>query len=396
MSAAGSHSLRAAPGPDLARARGRALAVGIAGAVALGWGWWSDPAQFYHSYLMGFCFWIGISLGSLGILMLQHLTGGAWGIVIRRILEAAAWPIPLLALLFLPLLFGLKSLYPWADSVRVAGDELLRHKAVYLNPTGFVVRAAVCFVVWSGLAWLLARGSMEQERSTDPEIGSRLGRASGIGIALYVLTMTFAAVDWLMSLEPHWYSTLYGMFTVMGQALAALAFAILILAVLSEREPLRGRIGERHFHDLGKLLFAFVMLWSYFAFSQLLIIWSGNLPEEIPWYLKRLGGGRQYLAAALVALQFGVPFLLLLSARLKRDRRRLAAIAFFLLLMRLVDLAWIIGPSVHPDRIQPHWLDVVAPLGIGGIWLAAFLTALPSRPLLPLGDPGLEEALEHG
>jgi len=381
--------------PDFSVLRSRALLTGLAGSAVLLAGLFVNPDQFFRSYLLGFSLWMGIALGCMGILMLQHLSGGAWGVVLRRILEAGSRTIPFMAALFIPLVVGVKRLYPWADEKIVAADPLLQHKAIYLNPAGFTLRAVIYFAIWSAFAFLLNRWSDDQDRTRNPALVDRLGKLSGAGIALYVLTMTFASVDWLMSLEPHWFSTLYGIFIVMGQTLSAMAFAILALAVLAGRQPLQGKIGPRHFHDLGKLLFAFVMIWSYFAFSQFLIIWAGNLPEEIPWYLKRLTGGWQWFGLALALLQFAFPFLLLLSARLKRDPKRLAQIAAFLLAMRLVDMAWMIGPAFHPGKLSLHWMDLAAPVALGGIWLALFTRFLQAKPLLPLGDPFLMESVDH-
>jgi hypothetical protein len=289
-------------------------------------------------------------------------------------------------------------LYQWADPARVAADPVLQQKSLYLNPTGFALRGVVFFLLWSLIGATLARWSAAQDSGSSPALTDKLAKLSGGGVVFYVLSMTFASVDWLMSLEPHWYSTLYGFFTVMGQTMSAMSLAILILAALAAREPLAGWIGPRHFHDLGKLLLTFVLLWSYFAFSQLLIVWSGNLPEEIPWYLKRLDGGWHYLASALVVLQFFAPFLLLLSAKLKQQPRRLAAVALFLLAMRWVDLVFIINPSFHPGGFSIHWMDIAAPVAIGGFWLAMLLRFLQARPVLPVGDPELSAALEahHG
>jgi hypothetical protein len=387
----------AAACPDLSGMRRKILFAGIAGILLMLVGRFLDPAQFYRSYLLGYVLWAGIALGCMGILMLQHLSGGAWGVVVRRILEAGTRTLPLLFILFVPLLTGIGRIYPWADPAAVASDEVLRHKSAYLNPTGFTLRAVIYFLIWCALAYFLGRWSEEQDRTADPGLPDRLGKLSGAGIALYVLTMTFASVDWLMSLEPHWFSTIYGIFIVMGQVLSGMAFAIIVLALLSARAPLHGKVGARHFHDLGKLLFAFVLVWSYFAFSQFLIIWSGNLPEEIPWYLKRLEGGWQYVALALVLLQFAVPFVLLLSARIKRQPVQLARLAAFLVVMRVVDLAWTIGPAMRGGRgFGVHWMDVAAPVAVGGLWLAYFLRNLQARPLLPAGDPFLMESIDHG
>jgi hypothetical protein len=385
-----------AAAPDMRRLGRGALAVGIGGAVLCAIGWGVSPGQFFRSYLVAYLFWLGIALGCLGILMLQHLTGGAWGIVIRRLLESGARTLPLLALLFVPILFGLQELFVWARPEAVAADEILQHKSLYLNVPFFIVRAVVYFAAWTGLAWLLCRWSARQDATGDPRLIRKLGTLSGPGIVIYVLTMTFASVDWVMSLEPHWFSTIFGGLLVAGQALAAMAFVIAALSLLAGRKPLAGVIGSAHFHDLGKLLLAFVMVWSYFAFSQFLIIWAGNLPEEIPWYLSRLTGGWEWLGLALVIAQFAAPFLLLLSRDFKRNANRLARVAALVVLLRLLDMYWMIAPAFDPGAFAIHWLDIVAPLGLGGIWLAVFVWQLGRMPLLPLRDEYLPEAIGHG
>jgi len=381
---------------DLGRLPQTARMVGLAGLALCALGFFMDPAQFFRSYLLGFLFWSGLSVGSLGILMLHHLTGGAWGLMIRRVLESAAAALPLMALLFVPLAFGLPHLYPWARPEALAASELLRHKAPYLNVPFFLARVAVYFIVWAGLTALLRRGSAEQDRTGDPRATDRLQTISGPGMVLFVLTTTFAAVDWVMSLEPEWFSTIFGVLLMGGQAISAMAFAIVMAAALARRGPLAGVLTPSHLHDLGKLLFAFVLLWAYFAFSQYLIIWSGNLPEEVSWYVHRLHGGWRAVALTLVVAHFALPFLLLLSRDVKRDARRLAGVAVLLLVMRLVDLFWLIGPAFHRAGLRAHWLDLAAPAGLGGIWLMMFCRQLGGRPLLPARDPEWAEALEVG
>ena len=378
---------------EVGRAARAALVAGIVGLVLCGAGGAINSEQFFRSWLVAWVFWTGISLGCLGILMIQHLTGGAWGIVIRRPLEAAARTLPLAALLFVPLLAGLRSLYPWARPELVAADAVLKQKALYLNVPFFITRAVIFFAAWILIAFLLTRWSRAQDGGRDPGAAGRMGALAAPGILVYVLTMTFASVDWIMSLEPHWYSTLYGGLIIVGQGLAALCFTIWVLCWLSQRAPLADVVKKRHLHDLGKLLLAFTMVWSYFAFSQFLIIWAGNLPEEIPWYLKRLAGGWQWVALALVLFQFAAPFLLLLSASLKKDAKLLARVAALAVVMRLVDTYWTIIPAFRPGAIGVHWLDVVAPVGIGGIWLFVFLRQLERAPLVPIGEPELAEAL---
>ena len=386
----------AAP-PVVEQIQRRSLIIGLVAAAACAVGAFLDPAQFFRSYLAGYLLWLGISLGCLAILMLQHLSGGVWGFVIRRLLEAATRVFPLLALLFVPLLFGLHQLYPWADPAKVAQDSLLQHKAAYLNVTGFVARAVFYFALWCGAAHLLSRWSLEQDQVPRAALRDRMQGFSAIGLLLYGLTATFSAIDWVMSLDPHWYSTIYGMMFMSGGAVDGMALVNAMASLLSRHPPLSDILAPGHFHDLGKLLLAFVMVWAYFSFSQFLIIWSGNLPEEITWYRVRLAGGWRWMGLALLLFHFVLPFLLLLSRDLKRQGRALALVAVAVLAMRYVDLYWMVAPS-FPEAasgLRFHWLDLAVPVAVGGLWMAEFLRQLKSRPLLPLNDPLLPQVLEH-
>jgi hypothetical protein len=380
-----------AAGHPVARLQWRALAIGI-GSMGLALaGTIVAPQQFFRSYLVAYLFWFGIALGSLAILMIYHITGGAWGAVIRRVLESATRTMPLLALLFIPLLFGLPDLYEWARPEEVAHDPILQHKSAYLNVPFFLARAAFYFLVWCIFAWFLSRWSQAQDETGDPAWVRRLENLSRGGLAALGITVTFASIDWAMSLEPHWYSTIYGILIAGGQILAAMAFVIPVAALLADDGPLSGVISAEQFHDLGKLMLAFVMLWAYFSFSQYLIIWSGNLTEEIPWYLRRLQGGWQWVGLALVVFHFAIPFVILLSRSLKRNARRLALVAMALVVMRFVDTFWLITPAFSPAAFSVHWMDLATVVGLGGIWLSAFVWQLKGRPLVPLNDPSLPE-----
>ncbi len=371
----------------------RALAVGLAGLLVCGAGFFSNPVQFFRSYLIGYLFTLGVALGCLGLLMLQHMTGGDWGIVIRRPLESATRTLPFLAVLFLPIAFGVRTLYPWTDPNRVSLSDFQKG---YLTIHGFFTRAAIYFAVWIALTLLLNRWSKQQDSNAeDRSLRRRLQLLSGPGIVLYVFTMTFAAVDWVMSLSPGWVSTIYGFLFVAGQGVSALSLMIIVVVMLAQSEPMSRVLQPRHLHDLGKLLFAFVMLWAYFSFSQLLIIWSGNLPEEITFYTARLRGSWGSVAVVLLLFHFALPFFLLLSRDLKRSARFLPALAALIIAMRFVDLYWISGPEFSRDGLHVHALDLAAPAGIGGIWLFWFARQLKQRPLLPLGDPKLAEAIEQ-
>ncbi len=374
----------------------RALVAGGAGLAASVAGLLISPDQFFRSYLVGFLLWAGVALGCLALLMLHHIVGGGWGYVIRRLLEAGTRTFPLLAALFLPVVIGIPQLYEWSNGAVVQSDEVLRHKAVFLNVPFFLGRAVFYFAVWMGLSWLLNKWSAEQDRAADPRLYRRFQALSGPGLILYGLTATFAAVDWGMSLEAHWFSTIYGVLFIVGQVLSAFAFGILMANALREREPLAGVIGPQHFHDLGTLMFAFTMLWAYMNVSQFLIIWSGNLPEETPWYLRRTSGGWEYLGLFLVLFHFAVPFLILLSRRMKKAAQSLARVAAWMLAMRAFDLLWMIAPAFADAKsLRLHWLDVTAPVGIGGIWVWWFCGELKKMPLLPLGDKRFEEDLAH-
>jgi MFS family permease len=395
--------------PAFDRYRQRALIVGVvAFLLSAALAFVGGPVQFFRSYLVAYVFWCGIAVGSLAIMMLHHLSGGAWGLVIRRIFEAATRTLPLLAVAFLPIAVSLfvhpggHSLYEWSNPEAVKGDEVLQQKQLYLNAPFFLGRFVFYFLVWGALAYFLNKWSLEQDHTGDPRVKRRLQNLSGPGILLFGLTVTFAAVDWLMSLEPHWYSTIYGMLLMASWGLSAFAFVIVIAGMLAQHEPMSNVFASRHFHDYGKLMLAFVMLYAYFAFSQFLITWSGNLPEEIPWYLRRLRGGWQFVGLALVVLNFMLPFVLLLSRNLKRDARKLVWVALLVLLMRVVDMIYLVAPAIHQEENAPHInpLDFLtmfgATIGLGGIWLAYFAWQLKQRPLLPVQAPDLAEAVGEG
>ena len=355
--------------------------VGIAGLVLAAAGLMFSREQFFRSYLWAFLFWFGIGMGCLPLLMLYHLVGGAWGFTIRRIVECGARTIPVMAVLFLPILFGVHSLYEWSRPEVLAQSEVIARKHAYLNTPFWILRAIVYFAVWMLYAYRLNQLSAIEDKTGDITLAERLQRLSAPGLVVYGLTVTFAVFDWAMSLEPEWYSSIYGLLWIVNQALSALALAILVIVLLA-----RGPAADT-LNDLGNLLFAFVMLWAYLAFAQFLIIWSGNLPDEIQWYLSRLNNGWQWIAAMSVAFHFAIPFLLLLGRVNKQVPSRLGSIAVVLLLMRALDTFWMITPAFYHERLSVHLLDLFAVVGIGGVWVAVFVGALRSVPLVPLHDP---------
>lgn len=372
----------------------RSLIVGVVAGLLAVIGWILQPQHFYPAYLLGFMAWLGVTLGCMAILMLQHMTGGAWGLVIRRILEAGTRTLPLMAVLFIPILIGVPRLYEWARPEAVAKDKHLQMLSqAYLNFSGFLLRAIVYFAIWAILVYFLNRWSAEQDAEHVEDISRRLRAISGPGLVLYGFAMSFAAIDWVMSLSPHWISTIYPLLFIAGQGLSAVAFAVVIEDILFAYKPMAELLKPGEVHDHGKLILTFVMLWAYFSFSQWLIIWAGNLPEEISWYVRRLTGGWGYIGLLLVLFHFAVPFVLLLSRPFKRDVHRLVWLAAWLILMRGTDLFWMIEPNLH-DRFHVTVWDIVLPFAIGGFWFALFFRNLKGRPLLPLHDPHTREILE--
>jgi hypothetical protein len=381
--------------PQMDRIQVGALIVGVVALLLCVVGAFSNSRQFFHSYLIAFLFWLGAALGCAGILMLHHLVGGGWGLVIRRLLESGTRTTPLMAVLVIPLLFGLPQLYGWTSAAPADGNPLLHFRNAYLNVTFFVVRTVAYFVIWLIFVYCLNRWSLEQDRTGEPSVLRRLRVLSGPGIAIYCLTATFASVDWVMSFVPDWYSTAFGLLFIVSQVLTALALVIGTAMVLAHREPLSTVVSRQRLLDLGNLILTFVMLWAYIAFCQFLIIWAGNLPEEISWYRIHVRGGWIAIVVALLLFHFALPFVLLFFRRVKAREKTLAAVAFGLFFMRLVDVWWVVEPSLH-SAIRLHWMDVLAPIGIGGIWIAVFVWQLKGKPLLPL-HPGLEGlAIEKG
>lgn len=389
---------------SVGRLQQRALGAGVVGVVACAVCYFLYGDQyadrFFQSYLLAFLFVLGLSLGSLGLLMLQHLTSGHWGVMTRRPLESATRVLPVVAVLFLPIVLGMHNLYKvWLDPRKPGVGPLSDMQQSYLTKNGFLIRAFLYFAIWLILVFLFNRWSKEQDANReDRALRRRIKMLAGPGIILYVFVMSFAAIDWVMSLTPQWASTIYGFLFVIGQIISSMSLMIAVLVLLSRTAPMQGLVQSRHLHDLGKLLFAFVMLWAYFAFSQLLIIWSGNLPEEISFYRARLYGGWGVVAVIVLIFHFFVPFFFLLPRDVKRSAKLLPTIAIWMIFMRLVDLFWLTRPSLTLNGVQagaiPALMDVAAVVALGGIWLAAFAWNLKAQPLLPLGDPKLEEAIE--
>ena len=383
------------PPESLSGLQSKAMMAAIAGAVLAAVGFaMSGIDRFYEAYLVAWVYWTGVGLGSLALLMVHHLSGGAWGVVIRRILEAAARTLPAMAVLGLPILAGMGHLYHWSHADVAASDPVIRDKALYLNVPFFIARYVFYFAVWSFMTMRLTAWSAEQDRTGDAALASKMGRLSGGGLLVFGLTVTFAVVDWTMSINPHWFSTMWGLLYVVGQGLSALAFAIFMLARLSRERPMDHVVNASHFHDLGKLLFAFIMLWAYLSFSQFIIIYSANTAEEIPHYWVRAQNGWQWVGWALVAFHFVLPYVLLLSRDVKRDWSRVSRIALWVVGIRLLDYYWHVAPEFH-DGVSVGLLDIGLPIALGGVFVMLFAMQLRGRPLLPLQDAGLAKAITH-
>jgi len=376
----------------------RSLVIGAIGAVATIAGWFlagSDAAKtgFFSAYLIGYMFWLGLALGCMAILMLYHLVGGKWGTVIRRILEAGMTTLPMMAILFIPIGLNLPKLYAWARPEELAKDPKLADLASsYLNPTGIWTRAVIYFAIWIVMAFLLSKWSSEQDTPAGGEKSTLRFRAlSGPGLVIYSFSISFAVIDWVMSLQARWISTIYGFIFIVGEVLSAYCFVVIIERILTKRKPMAEYVTPKELNDHGNFMLTFVMLWTYFSFSQLLIIWAGNLPDEISWFVRRFNGGWGPVELFLALFHFAVPFALLLSKSLKRNARKLAFLASWLMFVRIVDIFWHVEPANFPT-FHLSWVLFAVLAGMGGLWIWYFLRNLRSRPLLALYAP---QTLKH-
>ena len=367
---------------------GAVALVGLLASAVLGR---ANPAQFFFSWMVAFLFFLSLAIGALYFVLIHYSVQAGWGVVLRRVGETVAAALPVFAILFVPLVFGMQALFPWSRP-DAGADHLLQWKAPFLNTRFFLMRAAFYFAVWSALALYWYRGSRAQDASGDVRISLRLRRFSGPALLALALTQTFAAIDWIMSLTPKWYSTVFGVYFFSG-ALVSFFALLALAAALLRNGPLRDVVSVEHLHDVGKLVFAFVCFWAYIAFSQFFLIWYGNLPEETGWYHVRLSGSWKALSAALALGHFVLPFLFLMGRTVKRRTAGLLMGAGWMLLMHLLDIYWLVMPSLHPEGARPGLVDAAALLAVGGVFAATVGWLLVRRPLVPLRDPRLAESL---
>lgn len=403
MSAPVTRQLDLTPPPIVKTMMQRSAIVGVVFAIVAAILAVVRPDEFYRGYLIGFMLWLGVALGSMAILMIRHLTGGGWGMVIRRILGAAMRTLPLLTIMVIPILIAAwrGRMYPWAMPLESILDphireHLAKNKFIYsyLNPTGFAIRAAIYFAIWNVLSFLLSMWSKETDRAGAPDNTEKFKAVAGPGLILYAFTISFAGIDWVMSIDPTWISTMFGLIILIGELLAAMCFSVIVERILFDYKPMSEMLKPDFVHDHGKWMLTFIMVWMYFSFSQWLIIWAGNLPSEITFYLRHLNGGWGGVALFLVLFHFAIPFAMLLSRPFKRNIHGLVWLAVWLLFMRCVDLFWIVEPNFS-GGLTVTVSDVVLPIAIGGLWVAYFFRNLGSLPLLPAYDPSAGEVLEH-
>lgn len=373
--------------PQMDRVQRSCLFVGIIALAVSLIGLFTDPTHFWQSYLFAYLFWGGLALGCMGVFFLHNVVGGNWGVAIRRFVEAGVRTLPLVAIFVIPLFFAMHTLYTWTHPDVRAHDFAVGHKAVYMNIPFFIARTVLYFLIWFFFGFRILRMTNEHDRTGDPALFGRIKRFSAPALLIFVVSTTYAFVDWIMSAEPDWYSTIYPWMFTIGQVVLTFAFLIALLVLLSKREPFASFLTRQHYHDLGNLLLAFTMVWTYFSISQFLIIWAENLPDEIPWYIRRFSGGWGYIAFFIAIFHFCIPFFLLLLRFVKKNAGRLRALAIWIIIMRVVDVFWIVEPAYRQRGFEIYWTDVVAPIGLGGIWLAFFIWNLKSRPLLANHDP---------
>ena len=385
-----------APATGIGRWQMPALVVGILGLVASAIGFFVDRVQFYRAWVPSYIFWFSIVAGALAVLMLQYVTGGQWGLLVRRPLGAAARTMIWMAVFFLPIAAGVKHIFPWADHAYVEQHEVVQLKAGYLNVTGFWIRAAIYFALWILWAWRIRALSLKfyEDRSPYTELSRRAWAATGL--PMIVLTLTFASIDWLMSLEPTWTSAMYGITFTVGCGLSAFAFVTFFLSRLAVTPAMTDVLRPSHLRDLGNLMLAFVMFFAYTQFSEYLLMWYGNIAEETPHYLVRQHGAWGVIAALMIVLHFFLPFFLLLMRQIKDRASTIGAVTVLIMVMRYLAIYWMVEPSWSGEHFTYSWMALASLVGIGGVWMWAFIGQLKGQTIIPIHETWVEEAIREG
>jgi hypothetical protein len=380
-------------GPRAIRVEQISGVIGALGLLLCCAGFFANRAEFFQSYLFAFIYWGGFTIGGLGVLLMNHVVGGTWGVTTRRLLGAAVRTLPLLILLFIPLVIGIRDIYPWAQPETVKHNDFLLHKQGYLNLPFFLLRTAIYFAIWIFWGFRVYKMADLQDETGDVTLRERMRRFSAPGLLIFTLSASFAYIDWILSADAQYYSTIYGAMILIGDVLQAFALIIIVLVLAAGKDRFGGRVNPKVLHDLGNMMFAFTIFWTYLTASQLIITWPANLPQEIEWYLVRVRGGWKALAVIVAFSMFAIPFLALLSQARKRNPIRLMRVAVWILCARAVDIFWIVAPTYRTHGFALYWTDFAAFLGVGGIWTYVYLGQLRRRPLLPLRDPRVAEPM---
>lgn len=375
--------------------------LGVLGLAGAGAGFFADHAQFLHSYTSAYMWALSLTLGALFFTVLQHLVGAHWSVVVRRIAESIMAVIPLFAILLLPILSGVfghhdpgvPALYHWADHEAVLHDEVLAAKSGFLNPTFFMIRIVIYFAIWIGTAMFFFKRSLASDESGDVTLVQQMRKWSAPAILLYALSQTFASFDLLMSIEPHWFSTIFGVYFFAGSIVNAFALITLVALLLRRGGMLTDVITLEHYHDLGKLMFAFSVFWTYIAFCQYFLIWYGNIPEETVYFLHRWEGSWQSVSLLLLVGKFIMPFTILMSRHVKKTLPVLLGMAVWMVFMQYVDMYWMVMPNLHKAGVSIHWIDIASVVGLTGICGAMIVRNLGRGSLVPVQDPLLEKSV---
>jgi hypothetical protein len=368
-----------------------ALVIGVLGLLLSAIGYFGDSKQFYFSYLTSFAFWVSLGLGGLFFTMLHHISGAKWSTVLVRISQAAMSVLPIMIIFFIPIFFGIKELFDWSHPEIVAESSVLQGKAGFLNTSFFTIRAIIYFAIWGILAFLINKYSRLQDEGKDTTKQLRI--VSAPGMFLFAFTLSFAAFDWLMSLDPHWFSTMFGAYYFGGSFVIILALLIIMANYLQSNGTLTNEINHAHFSDLGKMFFGFIVFWAYLGGAQYFFIWYANIPEETVWFLDRWKNSWKTVSQLLIIGHFLLPFVTLIFFNTKRNRKILVFFAFWIFLFHYLDMYWLIAPTLHHESAQFSWMDLTAFLGIGGIFIALFWKNFTSKAIVPVNDPYLSASI---